>query len=104
MHDGSHRTNGYCKPGDFYPRLLRAIVSHGIYLAVRLGASFDMTPLDWVSRGVTHIALKETAAEMASSGAAVAERVYHTIAKGTHEVPFRALRRSWTACAPTAQT
>ena len=52
----SHRENGYCRPDDFYPRLLKAIVNHGIYPAVRVDATFDMTPLEWVSRGVTNIA------------------------------------------------
>ena len=87
----SHRANGFCKPGDFYPRLLQAIASHGIYPAVRPDASFDMTPLDFVARGISHIVLKETAAEMTSSGVGMAERVYHTIAKGSHEVPFQTL-------------
>jgi thioester reductase-like protein len=86
-----HRTSGYCKPDDFYPRLLQAIAIHGIYPAVQPDATFDMTPLDWVSRGVTHVALRQTAAEMASGGVTVGGRVYHTIANGTPEVPFQTL-------------
>ena len=86
-----HSTNGYCKPDDFYPRLLQAIASRGIYPAVCPDATFDMTPLDWVARGVTHLALTETAAEMVTSGVPMAERVYHTIAKDSHEVRFQTL-------------
>jgi len=94
----SHHTSGYCKPEDFYPLLLQAISSHGIYPTVRPDATFDMTPLDWVSRGIAHIALKATAADMAGSGVTVAERVFHTIAKGSHEVLFQTLVDGVCAC------
>merc|ERR1740129_20421 len=88
----SHRENGYCKPEDFYPRLLQAIVSEKVYPAVDPDATYDMTPLDWVARGIAHVALSETAARMcALSTPTTSELVYHTIAKSTHQVPFRTL-------------
>ena len=87
----SHRDTGFCKREDFYPRLLQAMASHRICPTVHEDATFDMSPLEWVSRGVTHIALKQTAAQMVRSGEGVFERVFHTIAKASHEVPFQTL-------------
>jgi len=83
----SNSASGFCKPTDFYPRLLMAMDAHGIYPDVDLDARYDMTPSDFVAAGIVRIAVQPWSSSDKSSEQ---PRCFHPMSRG-HLVPFSTL-------------
>jgi thioester reductase-like protein len=94
----SRSENGFCNNLDFYPRLLRAMVTERIYPAIPVDATFDMTPVDYVAHGINQIVLNSTVATTTSSYVnstmereiSQTVRCYHPLSPH-HEVGFHVL-------------
>jgi thioester reductase-like protein len=96
----SHSLHGFCKQTDLYPTLLAVMLTERVYPVIDQDATFDMTPVDYVARGINHIIFSGSTVtagvtlvaeeEKESQEGAICCHCYHAMSP-KHEVSFRVL-------------
>ena len=91
-----HSTTGACNPSDYVSRLLLSMVQMNV--AVKSGATLDVTPVDYVARSIVALAARTTDASSSLGGTST----YHLVQPRPHSYDeLAALLQSAEAAAVT---